>query len=644
MPVDDFFQEYGPIQRRRGGAGNQLPPESPEPPEPPEPREPTPRRSRRRPRPTRRRASPLRLFFSLAILSGALLAALPYAFHLMYHEQALPGISVQGLPLAGQSREVIQSALDSRYAAFLDQPITLHYNDQRFTPTLADIGVHFAVADLTDQVIATGRQGDPLDRARQLWALWQDGYDLTPRLTVDENVLQHYLLGVAAEIEQAPENAALSLAEGKIIGTPSTPGYQLLIDESSKDILAALRTLTPQDVALRTRRLEPSINDAALIAAQDRARRLLSSPLLMRHGEREWTWEPARIAEMVHVNAGRNNLAVNINPEQLGRAVEDLAQFVDTGSAEPRLRFEAGTLRIAEPGSPGWRLEQEAAVQAISSTLQVEHSGPGVRTLSLPVAEVQPQITAENLGELGIQELVGRGQSSFVGSAQYRITNIKAGARRMDGVLIAPDEEFSFNTQLGAVNAESGFVQGYAVIGNRTQLEWGGGVCQDSTTVFRAAFWAGLPITERHAHPFYISWYDRFGLGEYGNGAGLDAAIFTGVNDLKFVNDTGNWLLMQTVVDEVNQVLTVDLYGTRPDRTVSIEGPFVSNVTPPPAAPVFVDDPTRPSGTSYQSDVAREGRDIMIYRIISENGVEVRRDEFLTRFRAWPNVIVRGTG
>jgi vancomycin resistance protein YoaR len=642
MPVDDFFQEYGPIQRRRGTAGHPMPSEPSEPPEPLKPR--PQHRSRRRSRFTRRRASPLRLFFSLALFLVALLAALPYAFHVLYYEQALPGVSVQGLPLAGQSREVIQSALDARYAEFLDQPITLHYNDQRFRPALAEIGVRFAIADLTDRVIATGRQGDPLSRAEQLWSLWREGYDLTPRLIVDEHVLQNYLLGIAAEIEQAPENAALSLAEGKIIGTPSTPGFQLLIDESSKDVLAALRTLTPQDVVLRTRRLEPSINDAALIAAQDEARRLLSSPLLMRHDEREWIWEPARIAEMVHVHAGRSSLTVTINSDQLGRAVEDLAQLVDTGSAEPRLRFEAGALRIAEPGRPGWRLDQAATVQAISSALHMDPSAAGMRALSLPVVEVQPQITAESLGELGIRELVGRGQSSFAGSAQYRITNIKAGARRMDGVLIAPDEEFSFNTQLGEVTAAYGFVQGYAVIGNRTQLEWGGGVCQDSTTVFRAAFWAGLPITERHAHPFYISWYDRFGLGEYGNGAGLDAAIFTGVNDLKFVNDTGNWLLMQTVVDEANQVLTVDLYGTRPDRTVSIEGPFVSNVTPPPPAPVFVDDPTRPSGTSYQSDVAREGRDIMIYRVISENGVEARRDEFLTRFRAWPNVFVRGTG
>jgi vancomycin resistance protein YoaR len=269
---------------------------------------------------------------------------------------------------------------------------------------------------------------------------------------------------------------------------------------------------------------------------------------------------------------------------------------------------------------------------------------PAPLSLELPVDELTPRITAANLGELGIRELVAEGQSSFSGSASYRVTNIQAGARRMDGVLIAPDEEFSFNDQLGEINAAQGFVEGYAIIGNRTQLEWGGGVCQVSTTVFRTAFWAGLPITERHAHAFYISWYDRFGLGAYGDGQGMDAAIFTGVSDLRFVNDTGHWLLMQTVVDDAAQLLTVQLYGTRPDRQVLLEGPLISNEVRAPSEPVYIDDPQLPAGTLRQSDLARNGRDITIYRVIRQGDREVSRDTFFTRFRAWPNIFLRGTG
>ncbi len=210
-------------------------------------------------------------------------------------------------------------------------------------------------------------------------------------------------------------------------------------------------------------------------------------------------------------------------------------------------------------------------------------------------------------------------------------------------MLIPPGSEFSFNTQLGEVDDSNGFVKGYAVIGQRTQLEWGGGVCQDSTTVFRAAFWAGLPITERHAHPFYISWYDDFSFPNEA-GPGLDATIYTGVSDLKFMNDTGHWLLMEATADEDAQVLSVRLYGTKPNRSVSIRGPEVGNVVPPPDQPVIVTDNTVPAGTVKQTDTARKGMDIMVYRVITENGVEQPPEPFFTRFKAWPNVYVKGTG
>jgi len=334
-------------------------------------------------------------------------------------------------------------------------------------------------------------------------------------------------------------------------------------------------------------------------------------------------------------------LTIQVHSERLTRAVEGLAQVIDSGTAEPRLRFSDGGLRIVAEGQAGRRLRQADAVTAIAELLM--QPSLITRTLVLPVEQIEPQITAETLDSLGIVELVAEGRSSFAGSAPYRITNIRAGAARMNGVLIAPGEEFSFNRQLGEVNAENGFVEGYAIIGNRTQLEWGGGVCQVSTTVFRAAFWAGLPITERHAHSFHISWYDRFGLGPNGDGQGLDAAIFTGVQDLKFVNDTGHWLLMQTSIDEQAQVLVVQLYGTRPQRKVRIEGPIIANEVRAPSEPVYIDDPSLPRGTLRQTDVARGGRDISIYRIVTDTNGQERRELFFTRFRPWPNIFVRGT-
>ncbi|NTV62756.1 MAG: vanomycin resistance protein VanB [Oscillochloris sp.] len=635
MPIDDYFQEYGPIRRRR--TQNPSVRDDGEPPEePPRPRRPQRRRATRRRQPG---------WVSLALILGLCLLApftLPYALHLVYRDVALPGVSVQGVSVSGLSVEAITVELRRRYADFLSQPVTLAYAGQAWHPGLADLGLTFDTTDLAHQAVAAGRRGDPLTRLGEIWQIVRGDLNLTPRIVVDQRALQAYLLSIASEIERPPQDAALSIAAAKVVGIPSTPGTQLLIDATANDVLLAAQSLQSQDISIRTRALPPLVGDSALVHAQARATALLQSPIELMRGDQHWIWPPEKLAELLRVEAKGDTLDVRVDDDLLAHSVEGLAQLVDSGTAEPRLRFSGGKVRIIQPGLPGWRLRQDEAAAAIRTLLM--STVATTRTLTLPVDQLKPQISEATLGGLGISDLVGEGQSSFAGSAQYRITNIKAGAARMDGVLIAPGEEFSFNRQLGEVDAENGFVEGYAIIGNRTQLEWGGGVCQDSTTVFRAAFWAGLPITERHAHAFYISWYDRFGLGAQGNGQGMDAAIYTGVNDLKFVNDTGHWLLMQADVDQVNQVLSIRLYGTRPDREVRLEGPTVSNEVRAPSEPVYVNDPSLPAGALRQTDTARSGRDITVERVIVQHGAEVRRDSFYTHFRAWPNIFVRGTG
>ncbi|RRR74195.1 MAG: vanomycin resistance protein VanB [Candidatus Viridilinea halotolerans] len=640
MPVNDYHQEYGPIRRRRAQGGNVPAPAEPPPHEaPPHPKPPP----RRRTRPQRRRRGCVGPLLTLLLVLIALPLALPYALSLFFANQAMPGVTLQGEPVAGLTRTELNDRLGQRYASFLRHPVALVYGEQVWQLTLSDLGVRLDLDAAARAAVTAGRRGDPLVRLQELQQLYQGGgIDVAPRIIVDQQALQNYLLSLAPFVEQAPQNPALSLAAAHVLGTLGQPGKQLLVDATANDILLALRELRPSQVAVRTRMLAPGVGDEALRAAETRAQALLQTPIAMRRGEQIWLWEAERLAELLQVVVVDDRLELHTDIERLTRAVEGLAQLVDTGTAEPRLRFADGVVQIVAEGRPGWRLDQAAAREQIANLLL--STTTTTRTLELPGAVIEPQITAERLDTLGITALVAEGRSSFSGSAAYRITNIEAGARRMDGVLIAPGEEFSFNRQLGEVDAANGFVEGYAIIGNRTQLEWGGGVCQVSTTVFRSAFWAGLPVTERHAHAFYISWYDRFGLGDYGDGQGLDAAIYTGVADLKFVNDTGHWLLMQAEIDAGNQILTVRLYGTPPDRQVSLEGPLVSNEVRAPAQPIYVDDPTLPRGTLRQSDVARSGRDITIDRVIRQGEHELARQTFLTRFRAWPNIFVRGTG
>jgi vancomycin resistance protein YoaR len=602
------------------------------------------RRRRHELRRRKRRPFPLKqVLLTSAVLAVVVLLTLPYSVSFFFHGRALPGVSVQGMPVGELDQHAIDATLQARHREFLRQPVTLHFDGQTWQPSLEELGVSFDITQASTTAVQTGREGGLVSRLQNQWQLWQQGLDIAPNLVIDREQMQGYLLNIANDVEQAPRDARLNIARANIMSVPARPGRQLLIDESANDIMLALRTLSPQEVTLRTRLLEPVAGNEAALAAEEQAREMVGSPLVLTHGEQRWVWTAEHLADLLNVRHEDSDIQVEIDQEQLVAEIEQLAMEIDSGSVEPRLRFDGSNLYIVRDGRVGWQLRQDDAMRVISDTLR--QSKTTTRTVSLPIDELNPQVTAERLPSLGIHELLGEGRSSFAGSAPYRVTNIKAGAERMDGVLIAPGEEFSFNTQLGEVTAENGFVEGYAVVGSRTVLEWGGGVCQNSTTVFRAAFWSGMPITERHAHPFYISWYDQYGFGPAGNGAGMDATIYTGVNDLKFVNDTGAWVLMQVAVDEANQVLTVQLYGTNPDsRRVEFDGPYVSNIVNAPSTPVYIDDPSKPSGYVSQTDAARNGRDITVYRIIYENGVEVSREPFHTHFRAWPNVYVRGTG
>ena len=266
------------------------------------------------------------------------------------------------------------------------------------------------------------------------------------------------------------------------------------------------------------------------------------------------------------------------------------------------MAWNNGDLKIIKPGTPGLRIDEAKARDMIMAAI-----GGSQRVLDLPVREVAPQVTEANLHSIGIDELVSVGTSDFSGSAAYRIHNVGVGMKILNGILLAPGEEFSFNENVGDIDAKNGFVEGYAIIQNRTQLEFGGGICQDSTTMFRAAFWAGLPITERWGHSFYISWYDKYGLAQYGNGMGMDATIFTGGPDLKFVNDTGNWLLIQSWSNPKTGVAQVEFYGTKPNRRVELTQRVYDRV-PAPSNPVYVIDAKQPPGTRKQTDTARGGR------------------------------------
>ena len=583
----------------------------------------------------------VRLFGLLIVLALSSAIAGLIALDHAYDERVLPNVAVRGLRLDQMRPDEAGAALRQRYATFLAAPVTIQFEGRVWRPRPEQLGVSLAIDDAVARAYGAGRGADLFRSILEALAIWRDGIDLPLRLTVDQQRLQAYLTDLAHEIDVAPRNAHISVLEGRIVSMPMQLGRQVLIDATAQDVLAGLPALAPQAVTIRTRPLRPLVADSGIAEAQQQLSRLLRAPVTLTAGDRQWIWTLEEIGALVQFarvprsDGQEQRVAASLDQQKLERWLRDRAAETDAAPVEPRLRFTANGLRIIQQGRTGARLEVAQALDLLAAALWQEP-----RTIALPVTVLQPQARPETFASLSVVELVAQGQSSFQDSAPYRVQNIQAGARQIDGMLIAPGAEFSFNRTVGAIDEANGFTQGYAILDGRTQLEWGGGICQVSTTVFRAAFWAGVPITERNQHSFRIRWYEVF------EPIGMDAAIFTGPGgyDLRFVNDTGRWLLLETSVDTDNEVLTVNLYGTKPNREVIQTPPVIANELPAPQQPRYVDDPKLPAGTIKQTDTARGGMDVTVGRIVKQDGKAVYEDTFFSRFKAWPNIFVRGTG
>jgi vancomycin resistance protein YoaR len=592
-------------------------------------------------RPPRRRRSRL-VEWTLVLLALAALLLVLGTIGLLFgerdfYDRVYPNIAVRGVPIGGDDLAAAHTTLAQHYGPFLTSPVEIVYGGRSWHPGAADLGLTIALDEAVEQAHAIGRGSTRNENLRTIRAVWLQGIDLPLRVSVDQVAIQQYLLQIAPIVEQPPRNADLRLDNGQILLTQESWGTQALIDETVQDITAALQTMTPLRVELRTRSLEPQVRDDDLAPTAAMLRTMLAGPIALSNEDgQRWEWSVPQLGSWLQLRSlernGRPAMEVLVDRTAIRNTLVPIAAAIKVDGALPRVAWNGGQLTIVEPGTNGTGLDANQALALVDAAL-----AGGPREISLPRKAIPPPVTQDNLSSLGIIEPVGSGVSSFARSEQYRITNIRAGARRMDGILLPPGASFSFNDNLGPVDAANGFVEGLAIVDNRTQKEWGGGLCQVSTTVFRAAFWGGLEITERHEHSFRIGWYE-----ELGEPPGLDAAIFTGVQDMRFVNDTQSWLLMESNVDLERQRLTITLYGSPTGRSVALDHRVIERM-PKPSEPVYVDDPELPAGTVKRTDIARDGIKVEVYRVVREAERVIANDTFATTFKPWPDIYVRGT-
>lgn len=323
---------------------------------------------------------------------------------------------------------------------------------------------------------------------------------------------------------------------------------------------------------------------------------------------------------------------------KLETTLAPLAEKINDKPVNALFSFNNSRVTAFKPSVNGHEIDMNVLnTQLLSKALVVMSSQKGmVVIIPLQIKITEPEITTDKANNLGIKELIGVGNSLFFHSIPSRIHNITLGASRINGVLVAPGEVFSFDKALGDVSAFTGYQQAYIIQNGKTVLGDGGGICQVSTTFFRALLNAGLPIVERNAHAYRVGYYEE------DSPPGIDATIFVPSVDLKFKNDTGNYILIESQIDLDNLSLAFYLYGTKDGRQVTMTKPIITKQTPP-LPDLFQDDPTLPKGTIKQTDFSAWGANVFFTRQVTKNNQTIISDKFVSNYQPWQAIYLRGT-
>ncbi len=534
------------------------------------------------------------------------------------------GVHVGGVDVGGLTPGHAVALLERRWHEVENVPVEFRVGSQSWRLSARLLGVQ---PDWRGAVAAVRRQGEgfgPFRGFRRL-DLRFFGADIQPPTQVYNAALQYELSRIASEIDTPHRDASIVLRGLSPDVVPGRAGHMLERSAAAATVVRALASLSRQPVDLPVRLDPPRVtaNDLTVIAAE--VKTAVSAPIQLTLGGTTWKITRARIASLLELPAdGRRDL--RIGGAGANRWFTKLENHVNQPPRDASWSISPHGVTVV-PDQDGFSLDVPQSAQALLHAALV--TDPTLRMATLVVQRVHASRSTAQAQAMHIRALVSS-YTTLYGGDSNRIHNVQLVARLIDGHVIAPGATFSFNQATGARTAQKGFLTAPVIINGELQTGLGGGVCQVSTTVFNAAYEAGLPITARTNHALYISHYPQ----------GRDATVNYPDVDLKFVNDTGHWLLLRTWVGPSS--LTVALYGTPTHRrVVSDVAPLVVAGKPPVE---YIPDPTLPSGERVIQDAGDPARTTSVRRrVYTADGKLLYDNVFYSSYRSQPEVVLVGT-
>lgn len=494
------------------------------------------------------------------------------ALNLLNFNRLPYGVTINNLKIGGTSANQAKEILNQQIIKFNSQELNLSFGDKNWTLSPKELGINIEA----EQTIATatnfGHGSNLLAATAEQSAALFFTQDLPPVYSIDSNQLKKtFASSSLSSIEKTPIDATLEYSpkEQIFMITPAQTGRTINRVELASSVAQNFNQPN-QTIHLALTEQEPQIKEIDLAEVKNAAQLIIDSApyTIAANNSQSWkiekdtlgTWievtkiDPSRLGETSQVIP-----QISLNQEKIKTYLTSLSKNIDSKATNAKLTWENDEIKFVFLAQPGQKLNIEKSLREITDNVLASQ-----KSVQLVIDKIAPGISDQNINELGLTSLLGKGESNFAGSDKNRQFNIKVGSTKLNGWLIKPGEEFSFVSAVGEVDAINGWAEGYVIKNNQTIPEYGGGICQVSTTLFRAAITAGLKITERQAHAYPVKYYGA---------PGFDATIYAPKPDLKILNNTTGHLLLQNKI--VGTKLIFEIYGLKDGREVKVKGPTV---------------------------------------------------------------------
>jgi len=518
---------------------------------------------------------------------------------LAYAAKIYPGVTIGAIALGGETK-ITAAQILREYANQYDRDgLTFQYNDKTAKiDTTAELGnpdashalLSFDVEKTVADAFAVGREHNSWQNIKNQIKTLIAGERIRPSYYLDQNKILKKLQESFEDKITPARSPSFSItkkttgettAAYEITVNPGNNGLNLDYDQAMKGLNNNLRelknplielTAVTDDIFVPTSLAENMIPEIKEILAL--------APIDLSFGGQKWTIDDTTISAWLKPELLNGQPTLRLNKDVITEYLtQKISPQIDIKAQNARLKIINGKVSEFRSEQTGQKLNIDETINNIQTAL-VENRN---NKTELAVEITEPQVKTEDLNDLGIKEIIGVGKSNFAGSPVNRRKNIATGATTLNGVIIQPDEEFHLVETLGAIDGDHGYLPELVIRDNKTTPEYGGGLCQIGTTMFRAALSTGLPITERYPHSYRVQYYEP---------AGMDATIYDPQPDVRFINDTGNPILIQTKIQGDN--LIFEFWGRKDGRTMVYHGqtdssdlyaitPRIWGITPPPA-------------------------------------------------------------